>query len=258
RRGKESIGRPGEDSLYALRYYRDKIEGERQKQYEDDSLTQLIKENRVIDSKLREKYQEITGSKKTNIIRQIANTPRLLTLAADYSFVFYQGGMTIPIIIQKAFAGAEGRAMAKNLFWDLLIKGTYYEAANRLNTWGKKDWLKSDKDWFERSQADLVRRTYYAEGVNSGLQLTDPLNMKVEDRLHMDSFVEKLLNHSKFSFSYLDKIGAKGLNRVVSAPVRGFATAVGGTAKAIRVFSERMYISYMNELRLQLFEQGME
>src|SRR5699024_10113679 len=43
RRGEESIGRPGEDSLYALRYYRDKIEGERQKQYEDDSLTQLIK-----------------------------------------------------------------------------------------------------------------------------------------------------------------------------------------------------------------------
>lgn len=252
-------------SFWALKYYKEKIEGEKQKQFEDDNLTNLIKENRIIDSKLREKYAEITGSKGWNVARQIANTPRLLTLAADYSFIFYQGAMTIPIITRRAFAGPEGRANAKELVLDLLVKGSLNEFGGRINQWGKyltrgrkEQIFKVDKDWFERSQANLARRTYYSEGVNAKLQLTDSLNMKIEDRLNLDSFVEKLLNHSDFSFHYLDKIGASGLNRVLSTPIRLLSRGLGGSARAIRVFSERMYVSYMNELRMQLFEQGME
>lgn len=260
-KGTAPIGESTSQFYWALEYFKNLVEGEKRKEFEDDELTRLVKSRRVIESKLRDKYLDITQNKAWTRIRQLANTPRLLTLAADTSFILYQGGLALPLIFKRGFAGDEGRENLKRLFVQTLGKGIWSELAG-VTTGRTRRYLerisKIDSDWFDRTQADLIKRSYYAEAIDAGLQLTDPLNMRVEDRLHLDSFVEALLDYQDFSFHSLRRRGLGRLDRIVSAPIRLGAAALGKSARAIRLFSERTYISYMNELRLQLFEHGID
>jgi hypothetical protein len=97
----------------------------------------------------------------TTLLMNFLNTPRLLTLSADISFVTYQGGTMLfshPLIAAQAFG-----KMALAAF--------------------------SHKKW-QQQLADIKLDPFYTIAVASGLKLVDELSLTLEEELHLTSILE--------------------------------------------------------------------
>lgn len=129
-----------------------------------DVKAELIRINREVYHKrkvfndwIEEKYLKETTAK----VKAFVNTPRLLVLAGDISFVTYQFGVmsvTHPIISAKAFG-----KMAYSAF--------------------------SEKKW-QNQMADFQLNPFYDVAISSGLKLVDETSLTFEEELQLTSILE--------------------------------------------------------------------
>src|SRR5690606_29796313 len=130
------------------------------KEENNERLVRLMKENQEINAKLRQKYANIKRGPFGRGLTEFLNTPRLLTLAADLSFILYQGGMAIPWMMHPSNWKA-----SRNLFANNVFGGLGNEIAGLVG--------KGDNSWYVKVEAKMKSHPRYTEAVENGLQLID-------------------------------------------------------------------------------------
>ncbi len=202
------------DQLQVLNYYRRLIENDSAREENNERLIRLMKENQEINAKLKQKYANIKRGPFGRGLTEFLNTPRLLTLAADLSFILYQGGMAIPWMMHPSNWKA-----SRNLFANNVFGGLGNEIAGLVG--------KGDDSWYVKIEAKMKSHPRYTEAVQNGLQLIDENTISLEDELNLQTLLERIPFIKKY-------------------------------AGRLRKFSERMYISYMNQLRFDMYLYGRE
>lgn len=130
----------------------------------DDVKSDVIRLNREVylkRSELKTYINSLANGGKDRLAAKIINTPRLLVLAGDISFVTYQGG--VMLVSHPLHAASAFKQMALAAF--------------------------SQNNWI-RGLADLKTDDYFDAAVASGLKLVDETSLELEEELRLSTILD--------------------------------------------------------------------